>query len=231
MPFALLGLALLALIFGPQLWVRWVMHRHSDEIPGMPGTGGELAAHLLEREGLGHVTVEATDPWRDHYDPSTPAVRLSPGNYEGKSLTAVAVAVHEVGHALQDRDRDPWYDRRQRLVPLGVALQQVGIALLSAAPLVLMLVRSPALAAVCGIGGLVALLSKVVIHAVTLPVELDASFRRALPIIMQGQYVAPGEVAAVRQVLRAAAMTYVAAAAVDVINVARWVVLARGRWI
>jgi len=143
----------------------------------------------------------------------------------------VAVAAHEVGHALQHRDGDPTFERYQRLVPLGTAAQRIGIGLLSLAPLVLALTRSPALAALCGIAGLLGLASKVAIHAVTLPLELDASFNRALPTIEDGNYVAPSEVGHVRQVLRAAALTYVCAAAADIINVARWALLARGRWI
>ena len=227
----LVTLVVVLLALGPQLWVRWVMHRHARSIPGMPGTGGELARHLLSLQGLDDIAVERGDPWADHYDPNARAVRLSPQNFDGKSLTAVAVSVHEVGHALQHRDADPWFERRQRMVPFGVAVQRVGVALLSAAPFVMLLTRSPALAGVFGAGGLLALLSKVAIHGVTLPVEWDASFNRALPLIVAGQYVAPSEVRAVRQVLRAAAITYIAAAAMDVINVARWLLLARGRWI
>ena len=231
MHFFALALVVLAIAVGPQIWVRAVMKLHARAIPGMPGTGGELAEHLLAQAGLDDVSVERTHDWSDHYDGSARAVRLSPANFDGRSLTAVAVAAHEVGHALQHRDNDSWYLRRQRLVPLGITLQRVGVALVSAAPFVILLTRSPALAALCGAGGLLALLSKVAIHGVTLPVELDASFGRALPMIVSGRYVAPGEVTAVRQVLRAAALTYVSAAAMDVSNIARWVLLARGRWI
>ena len=93
-----LGAALLLIaIFGPSIWVRWVMNAHSNEVPGMPGTGGELAAHLVDRFDLDDVTVEQTE-LGDHYDPDAKAVRLSARNFEGKSLTAVAIAAHEVGH-------------------------------------------------------------------------------------------------------------------------------------
>lgn len=229
MLYVLAGLIILVITVVPQLWVRGVMKYHDGAIPGMPGTGGELARHLLDEAGLHKVKVERGDPWGDHYSPGEHAVRLSPGNFDGKSLTAVAVAAHEVGHALQDRDSDSWFERRQRMVPLGITFQRIGMALMYAAPIVILLTKSPALTAVCGAGGLVALLSRVAIHWVTLPVELDASFNRALPMIIDGRYVAPGEVPAVRRVLRAAALTYVAAAAMDVINVARWVLIARGR--
>ena len=229
MLYVLAGAIIIVIIVVPELWVKGVMKYHDDEIPGMPGTGGELARHLLDEAGLHEVKVERGKAWGDHYSPDEKAVRLSPGNFDGKSLTAVAVSAHEVGHALQDRDNDSWLERRQRMIPVARTIQRIGMAMMYTAPIVGLLARSPALAAVFGAGGLIALLSRVAVHLVTLPVELDASFNRALPMIMNGRYVAPGEVPAVRRVLRAAALTYVAAAAMDVINIARWVLITRGR--
>ena len=101
MIYALLTGLLALAIYAPQLWIRYTMRRFGKDIPAMPGTGGELAQHLVDRFELSGVTVETTEEGQDHFDPSTPAVRLSPSIYEGKSLTAVAVATHEVGHAIQ----------------------------------------------------------------------------------------------------------------------------------
>jgi len=111
MPIVLFITLLVALILGPQLWIRWVFYRYGSDLPGIPGTGGELAQHLINRFEIADVVVERTDPNRDHFDSGAPAVRLSPGNFEGKSLTAVAVAAHEVGHALQ------WH-RNETEIPL-----------------------------------------------------------------------------------------------------------------
>src|SRR5690606_21083409 len=96
-----LGLLLLALAWLPQIWVRSVLARHSKHRPDFPGTGGELARHLLDGMGLHHVKVEATHAG-DHYDPRDKTVRLLPQHLNGRSLTAVVVATHEVGHAMQD---------------------------------------------------------------------------------------------------------------------------------
>jgi Zn-dependent membrane protease YugP len=110
-----LGLVLLlAVVLGPQLWVRSAMRRHAADRPDLPGTGGELARHLLDLAGLRDVPVE-TVPAGDHYDPVAKAVRLTPATFEGRSITAVAVATHEVSHALQDADGNRFLAARVRL--------------------------------------------------------------------------------------------------------------------
>jgi Zn-dependent membrane protease YugP len=101
---AILGVGwLIALIFGPQFWIKWVMEKHGQEQPEFPGTGGELARHLLDRAGLADIRLERI-VGGDHYSPEEKVVRLSARNFDGKSVTAVAVAAHEVGHALQHQD-------------------------------------------------------------------------------------------------------------------------------
>src|SRR2546423_4008176 len=88
---AIAGLAFLALIFGPQLWIRRVLARHGAERPDLPGTGGELARHLLDEADLSGVTVELTGDG-DHYDPEARAVRLIPRHHDGRSVAAAAGA-------------------------------------------------------------------------------------------------------------------------------------------
>jgi len=220
--------ALLLLSFGPSLWVRWVMRANAREIPGMPGTGGELARHLVERFGLDGVTVEATDGG-DHYDPAARAVRLSAANHDGKSLTAVAVAAHEVGHAIQHHRGETKIALRNRLAPLADQLSRGGVAAITLAPVLGLLLRHPvpfSLLVALGLSGLVA---KVIVHLITLPTEWDASFGKALPMLTEGRYVAPGEERIVSKILRAAALTYVAAALAEVLNLARWAAILRRR--
>ena len=98
-------LVVLALIFAPSLWVKFVMNRYSSQLPEISGTGGELAKHLIERFSLKGVEVEITE-LGDHYDPIEKKVRLVREHYESKSLTAIAIAAHEVGHAIQDQQGD-----------------------------------------------------------------------------------------------------------------------------
>ncbi len=221
----LLLAVLLLLAFGPQWWVRHVMRRHGRERPEIPGTGGQLAEHLVRELGLKGVKVEQTTPFGDHYDPNARAVRLSPDNFNGRSLTAVAVAAHEVGHAMQFYHQEPVSRLRKRYLPAAQTLKRLGVGLLMAMPFVLLLVRVPQAALVMVLLGVLVQLVSVLMYVVVLPEEFDASFNKALPILVEGDYIEPDQVQPVRQVLRAAAMTYVAGAMADILNLGRWLAI------
>jgi Zn-dependent membrane protease YugP len=213
-------LLLLALVFGPMLYVRWVMARHAADRADLPGTGGELARHLLDEAGLHHVLVEPTDQG-DHYDPATPAVRLSPEHHDGRSITAVAVAAHEVAHAVQDRDNDPVFRLRMALMRALAPLRLAVIALLTVVPLLGGLAGAGHLV-IPSVGLAMALFGlSVLAQLATLPLEIDASFRRALPALRQGGYLDPRDLPAAVSVLRAAALTYVAAVLMSLLQLAR----------
>ena len=209
----------LGLVFGPQAWIKSTMKKHGAERQDFPGTGGELARHLLDQAGLQAVKVERI-PEGDHYSPVDKAVRLSASNFDGKSVTAVAVAAHEVGHALQHADGYGPLMMRQKLAGYAMAIQRTGSILLMATPIIYMLTRSPVIliaeiAAAFGI-----MLSTVVIHAVTLPTEFNASFKRALPIL--SQHLPADDMPGATSVLKAAAFTYVASALVTLLDITRW---------
>jgi Zn-dependent membrane protease YugP len=212
--------ALIALIFGPQWWVRAQMKRHAVERTDFPGTGGELAEHLLEKAGLGGVKVEVTDAG-DHYDPIDKVVRLSPDVHGGRSVTAVAVAAHEVGHAIQHRDGDPLLVTRIRMADGAQKLEVAAAVLFATAPLVLAFVHSMPLVILQIVVALALLASRLVMHVLTLPVEFDASFGKALPILDKGGYLPPSDLPAAKSVLRAAALTYVASALVTLLDLTR----------
>ncbi|MEM7426386.1 MAG: zinc metallopeptidase [Pseudomonadota bacterium] len=226
MIFAVLGLIVAAIIFLPGQWVKFVMARHSGERPDIAGTGGELAEHLLQAADLAHVTVETTEQG-DHYDPEDKAVRLSEANFTGRSLTAVAIAAHEVSHALQDAHGYAPLKARTGMAGTVHTIQRIGSVVLMATPLVGILTRVPHIMALEVLVGLALIGSSVVMHAVTLPVEFDASFKRALPILDKGNYIDKDDLPAAREVLRAAALTYVAAALMDLLNIARWLRILR----
>jgi hypothetical protein len=227
MPFALILLALiLCLAVLPQMWIRRVIARHAHERHDFPGTGAEFARHVLDGMKLNHVMVERTD-LGDHYDPQDKAVRLLPQHYDKKSLAAVVIAAHEVGHAMQDATGYGPLHARTRLAKQAMRMERVGAIVMLAAPLLLILVKNPAILIVELFVGLLILATGIVIHAVTLPTEFDASFRRALPLLKAGNYIADEDMASARQLLRAAAFTYVAAAAMSLLDVARWLRILR----
>lgn len=219
----LAGIALLlALVFGPSWWVRRTLARHGADRPDFPGTGGQLARHLLDQAGLQDVAVEEAPPGGDHYDPIARAVRLSPDHLTGRSVTAVTVAAHEVGHALQHRDGDPFLVNRTRWAGALAGVDRIALLILVSIPFVAALVRSPLVAAVqvAAIAGLLG--ARVIVHLLTLPMEIDASFRRALPALRDGRYLSEADMPAARAVLRAAAGTYVAGALATLLDVVRW---------
>lgn len=223
----LIILVLLLLVFGPQWWARYTFRRYADVLPRIPGTGGELARHLLDQYGLADVPVEKTEPGGDHYDPEVRAVRLSPDNYDHNSLTAVAVAAHEVGHAIQHQRKESKFALRHRLVKLAQTTQQLGAGAMFLLPVALAVTRAPSAGLVMAAIGLGSMASATLVHLVTLPVELDASFGKALPILRAGHYIQPGDETAVRRVLRAAAFTYVASSLASLLNLARWLAFLR----
>ncbi len=225
MPIVIITLLLLLLLFGPQLWVRAVMRRHSRPRDDFPGTGGQFASHLLTQLGLDQVKVEATESG-DHYDPVSLSVRLSPENLNGKSLTAVAVAAHEVGHALQDKLGYRPLRWRTRLATLAMGAQQLGNGLFVLAPLIGAVTRAPSPMLLLLAAGLASFGSAALVHLVTLPVEWDASFRRALPLLEAGGYLSENDHKKARQILTAAAFTYVAGSLASLLNLWRWL-----RWL
>jgi Zn-dependent membrane protease YugP len=218
---ALGALLLIALVFGPQWWIRRVMARHSVDRPDLPGTGGEFARHLLDEAKLRDVKVELTGDG-DHYDPETRAVRLLPDHHDARSVTAIAVAAHEVSHAIQHAKGEPAFARRVDLVRQLIWVERLAMGVLILAPVLFILFKSPALVALQVLAGIALLGIRVAVHVVTLPVEFDASFAKALPVLEGRRYLSGTDLPAARSVLRAAALTYVASALATLLNVARW---------
>ena len=222
MPFLItLGLILLfALLFIPQWWVKWVMKKYSSDRNDFPGTGAELAQHLLEKAGISNVKVEETEQG-DHYDPVDQAVRLSSGNFNGKSVTAIAIAAHETAHAIQHHHREKIFMTRLYLADIISKIEKIAYILFMSVPVILILLRSPLLVFIQIIAGILLLSSRLFMHLFTLPVEFDASFRKALPILMSG-YLTNKDYRAARHVLLAAAFTYIAATCANFLNFLRF---------
>ena len=211
------------LVFGPQYWVRYVLKRYNARIEQLPGTGGELATHLIEKLGLNGVTVELSDAKDNHYNPQNKVVNLAPDIYNGKSLTAITVSAHEIGHAIQHLLKyKPLLLRSQMAGIVGGAEKAASIVLI-AFPFIVLITHLPAAGAIMLILGLALLLVPVGFHLITLPVELDASFQRALPILVEGKYIPDSAIPIVNQILFAAALTYVSTSLASILNFYRWV--------
>jgi len=226
MHLVVLAIVVVLILIGPSIWVKSVLQKYSSPADRYQGTGGELARHLLDRLGLDHIGVETTEVG-DHYDPVAGIVRLTEDKFSGRSLTAITVAAHEVGHAMQDRDAFAPLRWRTRLIAAAATGEKVGAGLLVVAPVAGLLTRAPVTALIFAAGGLLSLVSVALVHLVTLPTEFDASFTRALPILEGGNILLPGDEPHARRLLTAAALTYVSVALMSLLNVGRWLAILR----
>ncbi len=221
MHFILLILLFAALIYGPQWWVAYTLRRYHKSGHTFSGTGGEFARHLLDQYQLQKVGVEVVSSGGDHYDPVNQMVRLTPEKHTGQSLTSVVVAAHEVGHAIQHAIGYPPFLWRQRLVRVSLFTEKAGSFLMFAAPMLGFLTRAPSVSLMVLLAAITTLGIGLLVQLVTLPVEWDASFHRALPVLASG-YLPEDQLPAARRILKACAFTYVAGSLVGLLNFWRW---------
>jgi Zn-dependent membrane protease YugP len=216
-PTYIIVLPALLLAIWAQLRVKGAYARYS-RVPMANGlTGAEVAAEILRRNGLSGVEIERTQgTLSDHYDPRTRVLRLSAGVHDGASVTSAGVAAHETGHAIQHAHHYGPLALRSLMVPVS----QFGSWL--AWPLFLMGFFFHA-GAMMQLGILVFSVA-VAFTVITLPVEFDAS-ARAMRLLQAEGLVTPDELRGIRSVLGAAALTYVAAAAMAVLQLARLLLL------
>ncbi|MBU6288934.1 MAG: zinc metallopeptidase [Chloroflexi bacterium] len=193
------------LLFG--LWAQWKVKsafgKYSNVANSTGYTGADIARRLLDSQGLRHVSVEAVPgELTDHYDPRAKVVRLSEATMYRNSVAAIGVVAHEVGHAIQDAENYAPMRTRAAILPvanigsilgpyifmLGIFINMFGLALL----------------------GLLLFGAAALFQAVTLPVEYNAS-NRAMRLLVDNGLVTSYDAGMARQVLDAAALTYVAA--------------------
>ncbi len=218
---------LLVLILGPRFWTKRVFKRYDAAIDTLPGTGGELARHLIDHLKLAGFNVEETEKAGDHYNPENKTVCLSPGVHNRKSLTAVVIAAHEVGHAIQHHTGFKPLYLRWNLARYVAFTEKIASIILVSFPFVTLLVKLPIVGIVMFASGILILLLPVIFHLVTLPVEWDASFNKALPLLIQGNYLPESVEPEARRILTAAALTYVSASLSSLLNFYRWIAILR----
>ena len=193
-----------------------------SQVPVSSGlTGAQAAEEILRRNGLSNVTVDRTEGvLSDHYDPRTRALSLSADVYSGASVAAVGVAAHETGHAIQHARGYAPLALRSAMVPTV----QFGSWLAWPIFILGFLFHSGGMVQL----GILIFSALVAFTVVTLPVEFDAS-ARAMRALQEERLVTPDELRGVRSVLTAAALTYVAAAAMAVLQLLRMLMLANMR--
>lgn len=204
------------------LWVKSTFTRFSKVGVRSGMTGAQAAEAVLRAGGVGGVRVEAVRGFlSDHYDPRAKALRLSPDVYGGRSISAIAVAAHEAGHAIQDARSYGPLVLRSAVVPLANIGNRLWML-----PFFIGLVTGILGIAWIGVG-LFAL--TLLFQLVTLPTEFDASRRAKLVLAETGIVSTQEEASGVASVLRAAAMTYVAAAVTSLAHLLYLVMQLQGR--
>ncbi len=216
-----LPVLIIAVVLGfiTQGYVNSSYRRYSRVALATGQSGAEVARAMLDAEGLNHVRIEMVPGHlTDHYDPRADVLRLSEDVYRGRTVAAAGVAAHEAGHAAQHARGFAFARIRQTLVPTA----QFGSSL--AFPLILagLFVGFPGLITL----GVILFAGAVLFQLVTLPVEFDAS-RRALTALNTGNMLPADQVSGARTVLNAAALTYVAATLIAVMQLVYYLGLSR----
>ncbi|GAB1532641.1 MULTISPECIES: zinc metallopeptidase [Brevibacillus] len=214
---------LILIAFGLSLWAQFRVKGTFNkfaEVPTSSGlTGAEAARRMLDANGLTNVPVQhIPGTLTDHYDPTDRVVRLSDPVYLGNSIASLSVACHEVGHAIQHKVSYPMLVARHRIFPVVNLVSGV-------APLLLLAGFFFKMAGLLLIG-IIFFSGAVAFQLVTLPVEFNAS-SRAKQLMLQMGFIRNEEERGASKVLGAAALTYVAAALISVLELAKYIMIFR----
>jgi len=212
---------LILIAFGLSIWaqfrVKGTFKRYADVAASSGMTGAEAARRMLDANGLSHIPVEhVRGHLSDHYDPISRTVRLSDSVYFSNSISAISVACHEVGHAIQHKVSYPMLVARHYIFPVvnfsaGFApLVLIAGFLMQWANLILL--------------GIILFSAAVAFQLITLPVEFNAS-NRARTLMVQMGFIRNTEEEGVAKVLNAAALTYVAAALISILELVKYVMI------
>lgn len=190
-------------------------------------TGMQAARKVLDNNGLQNVQIEMVQgKLTDHYDPKDKSMRLSEEVYNGTTVASVSIAAHEAGHAIQDGVGYKFLNFRNTMVPAVNFSSNISWVLIIVG-LLIGITQGLSIGTILFDVGIIFFLVVILFHLVTLPVEFNASSRAIQQLESLG-IVGSDEIAGSKKVLSAAAMTYVAALAVAVLNLAR-LLLIRGR--
>ncbi|MCL1996712.1 MAG: zinc metallopeptidase [Defluviitaleaceae bacterium] len=191
-------------------------------------TGAQVAEELLSQNGIKDVKVEQVQgELTDHYDPRSKTIRLSQGIYGSTSVAALSIAAHEAGHAVQHDTRYAPLSLRSAILPVASIGSNAGIWLFMIGIMLAAFAGSP-FAEQMMLAGIVLFSAAVAFQLITLPVEFDAS-KRAISMLEEYNFLDESEIKPAKAVLRAAALTYVAAAAIAMAHLLRFILIFAGR--
>ncbi|MDG2060923.1 MAG: zinc metallopeptidase [SAR86 cluster bacterium] len=213
--------------FLPKIWLSYAMKKNDKELENMPFNAAEFGKLILKENSISDVIIEETE-LIDHYDLNEKKVRVQKGRLAKKSLTSIAIVCHEIGHAIQHKEQYGPLMKRTKIVEKTQWISRIGgVILYSGLPLILA-TGSFGLIKICLIAVLVSVLLGVFIHLITLDVEIDASFKKAMPIL---QEKIPSEYhQQCKSVLNAAAFTYIIGALTSFLSLRYiWLLLTRLR--
>jgi Zn-dependent membrane protease YugP len=214
----------LILAFYAQARVRGAYKKYSQVFASSRISGAQAAHELLQTSGAGDVKIEKLPgELTDNYDPRTRVLRLSQGVYDSTSIAALGIAAHETGHAIQHQSHYQPLHLRTLIYPvasigstLAFPLFFIGFILSSKGPSIFMDI------------GILLFAGAVAFSVITLPVEFNAS-KRALTLLEERRFLTPDEMTGARQVLKAAALTYVASTAMAAMQLLRMFILRQSR--
>ena len=202
------------ILFLPNIWVNYILKNNNRVLSNMPFTGNQLGKKILEEQKIYNVSIEPIKQL-DHYNPIKKKIHIGEDKLNKKSITSIAVVAHEIGHAIQDKENYKPLIMRQKLIEKTMIFQRLGsFLLIIGLPSIFAFTKSPLITFIAAIIIMGCLSTNVLIHLITLPVEFDASFKRALPILEK--YVPKENMKQCRSVLRAAALTYLSQSIVSV---------------
>ena len=211
----------------PMLWLNYVFNKNDKILINMPFNGQEFGNLILEEKGLNNVLIEETSVG-DHYDLNEKKVKVLNDRLKKKSLTSISIICHEIGHAIQHQENYKPLKNRTIIVKSTAWITQIGNSILLIGIPFIFATGATSLIKTSLIIVLISLIIGVFIHIITLDVEFDASFNRAMPIIREK---VPKEYHnACRSVLLAAAFTYVVGTIRNFISLRYiWLLLSRIR--
>ena len=209
----------------PVVWLNYVFKKNDEILPNMPFNGIEFGNQLIKELELKDVSLEKT-LIGDHYDLDQRKVKVGEDRLKKKSLTSISIICHEIGHAIQHAENYTPLITRTKLVKNTLWINKIAFAVIYIGLPIIFATGYLPLIKVCILLILLSLFIGVIIHLVTLEVELDASFNKALPLLEDG-YLNETQVSASKKILKAAAWTYVASSLGSLLNFWRWMAILR----